>query len=229
MLKRILAISLCVLMLFPLASCDKKRGVETDLGFHDPNTDITYVSVAPFGLYASVPKENHIEEYITVGKGESKTVYYRLMLEDPKEFLCIEDSGEYLLVRNEKIEEPTIETFNPVAAEIYSETNTVKVTTFYADEEYIPDDISNGVVGDRDSALCQSIANALTEGEDVSVENISRDEMFYIRLLSKDYPGLYFAVVFFGNGTGRYYLRDRSTGKTVVCPSEVTARMVGDQ
>ncbi len=228
MTKRILAISLAVLMLFSLTSCFQKRGEETLYGFIDKNTDIEYVDVAPFGLYASVPSKKYIKEYITVGSGSSKMIYYELLLEDPNEFLCIEDSGEYLLVRNKDIEEPTLYTFEPIAAEVYNETNAVKVTTFYADEKYLPEDEKNGVVGDRDSALCQSIATAIENGEDVAVDNISTEDMFFIRLLSKKYPGLYYLVVFFGNGTGRYYLRDRATGKTVVCPNEITVRMVGE-
>lgn len=226
MIKRIFVLLLCVFMLVPLAACEK-RGKETLYGFIDPNTQIEYVDVAPFGLYASVPSEKYIREYITVGTGKSKTVYYELGLEDPTEFLCVEDSGEYLLVRNKDIEEPTLYTFNPVAAEIYNETNTTKITVFYADEVYQPEE--NGVVGERDSVLCQSIADAIRDGEDTVVEKISTEDMFYIHLLSKDYPGLYYQVVFFGNGAGRYFLRDRATGKTVYCPRPIIERMVNPE
>ena len=150
------------------------------------------------------------------------------MGESTDEFLCVEDSGEYLLVRNKDIEEPTLETFNPIAAAIFDGNNQVFIERLYADEQYIPEDLPNGVVGERDSALCQSIADAIIEGEDTTVNKVSEEDRYYIRLLSKDYPGLYYMVVFFGNDTGRYFLRDRATGKTVYCPYDIIERMVGN-
>ncbi len=221
MTRKIIAALLAVLSIFSLAACGKKSGEYTVYGFYDPNTKIEYVDVAPFGLYAVTRGD----DYITVGEGESKTVYCEIMAESPESFLCVEDNGELLVVRNKEIEEPTIETFNPIAASIYDGNNTTFISRFYADEQYLDD--ANGVVGERDSALCQQIAKALVENEDTTVTTVSEDERFYIRLLSKDYPGLYYMVVFFGNDAGRYFLRDRATGKTVYCPHDIIARMVG--
>lgn len=222
-MKKILALSLALITVFSLFGCHKKEADWTLYGFIDPETEIEYVDVAPFGLYAV----NRGEEFIKVGKGDDQVTYFRVQFESAEEFLCVEDSGEYLLVRNKDIEEPTIETFNPIAASIYDGNNQVLISSFYADEKYLPEDSQSGVVGDRDSQLCQNIAKAIVEGEDTTVNKVSEEDRFYIRLLSKDYPGLYYMVVFFGNDAGRYFLRDRSTGKTVYCPYDVIERMVG--
>lgn len=223
-MKRILAVLIAALCVISLGGCHRKKGEWTVYGFIDKETGIEYVDVAPFGLYA-VSKG---EEFIKVGDGDSEVTYYEVRFESTENYLCVEDSGELLLVRNKDIEEPTIETFNPIAASIFDGNNQVELTKFIADEQYIPDDIENGVVGERDSALCQNIAKAIVEGEDTTVTKVSEEDRYYIRLLSKDYPGLYYMVVFFGNDAGRYFLRDRATGKTVYCPHDIIARMVGE-
>ena len=222
-MKRILAFLIAAMCVVSLGGCHRKKGEWTVYGFVDKETGIEYVDVAPFGLYAV----NRGEEFIKVGDGDAQVTYYEVQFESTEDFLCFEDSGEFLLVRNKEVEEPTIETFNPVAAAICDGNNQVEIARLYSDEQFIPEDIENGIVGDHDSALCQKIAQAIVEGEDTTVEKVSEEDRYYIRLLSKDYPGLYYMVVFFGNDAGRYFLRDRATGKTVYCPYDVIARMVG--
>ena len=222
-MKKLLAFSLAIICTLSLFACHKKTGDWTVYGFIDNETEIEYVDVLPFGLYAVKAGE----EFIKVGEGEGQVTYYEVQFESPEKFLCVEDNGEFLLVRNKDIEEPTLETFNPIAASIYDGNNQVYISSFYADEKYLPEDTKEGVVGDRDSALCQKIADAIIEGEETTVSKVSEEDRFYIRLLSKDYPGLYYMVVFFGNDAGRYFLRDRATGKTVYCPHDIIARMVG--
>ncbi|MBR2901413.1 MAG: hypothetical protein IKC39_04135, partial [Clostridia bacterium] len=161
--------------------------------------------------------------------GESEQMYYKVQFEDSKQFLCYEDSGEFLLVRNKNTEEPTLATFDPIAAFIYNETNTVKITNFFADAEYLPEG-SKYNNPTEDSDLCRLIANQLTNGEAVEVNSgdILKDDMFFIRLLSQKYPGLYYIVVFYGATDGRYYLFDRAADKTVLCPYDIIVRMVGE-
>ena len=68
----------------------------------------------------------------------------------------------------------------------------------------------------------------ITEGENGSVPAKAEDldDLFYIRLLSQDYPGLYYIVSFFGYN-GRYFLRDDTSHKTVYYPYDIIVRMVG--
>lgn len=218
MKKRIFAFILALTMLF-LLGCDRK-GEKTDYGgFVDTKTGIEYTFCTPRGLYAV----SRGEDFITVGD----RVYAEVQFEDTSRFLCLEDSGELLLLRAKDLEEPTLATFNPIAAQIYTDDNAMMITNFYADDEYLPDD-KKGINPTQDSGICRQIAETITNNEaQVLPAEIDRDEMFYIRLLSQDYPGLYYAVVFYGHN-GRYYLYDRATGKVVFAPRDVIIRMVGE-
>lgn len=219
---KIIAICL-VLCTLLLASCGN-RGEITEGGFVDSETGIEYVPVTPMGLY---PVEAD-EEYITVKEGEVETVYYKVWFEQPSRFLCYESEGNYFLMRASTVEEPNASEFAPIAAFIYNSTNTVRVDSFFADNQYIPEDQQDDVtVGE--TALCTLVANSIVNGEAVEVP-VTHDNIkshFYIRLLSQDYPGLYYLVSFFGYN-GRYFLRDDAMGKTVYCPNDIITRMVGD-
>lgn len=218
---KIIALFLAVCSIF-LASCGNK-GELTENGFIDPDTGIEYVQATPMGLYPLDPEE----EFITVKEGERETVYYSVYFEQPSEFLCYESEGYYFLMRASTVKEPTVSEFNPIAAFIYNTSNTVKVDNFFADSEYIPEDQQDDLtVGE--TALCKLVADAITNGEsvDVSVTKEDVQSHFYIRLLSRDYPGLYYIVSFFGYN-GRYFLRDDTIHKTVYCPHDIIVRMVG--
>lgn len=205
------------------ASCsdgDVSDASLTQYGFIDPNTNIEYVDCTPMGLYPVDPGS----EYIKVD-GVS---YYEVMLEDTKEFLCYEDSGYYFLVRAKHNPEPSITQFNPIAAQIYGSNNTTLITYFFADNKYLPEE-KQELNPTEDSWLCQMVAEYISTGEAVNVP-VTEDtitDLYYIRLLSQDYPGLFYLVSFFGYN-GRYFLRDDSVGKTVYCPNDIIVRMVGE-
>ncbi len=219
---RIIAVCL-VLCTLLLVSCGN-RGENTESGFVDPNTGIEYVPVTPMGLYPIDPEE----EFITVKEGEADTVYYKVWFEDSSEFLCYESEGYYFLMRATEVKEPTVIEFAPIAAFIYNASNTVRIDQFFANSEYIPEDQQDDMtVGETE--LCRLVASSIMDGEAVSVP-VTHDDIqnhFYIRLLSQEYPGLYYLVSFFGYN-GRYFLRDDAMGKTVYCPNDIIVRMVGD-
>ncbi len=224
MAKRFLAFILMLATLPLCVSCGEDEIPDasvTPYGFVDPKTNIEYVDCTPMGLYPVDPGD----EYIKV----DGVTYYEVMLEDTKEFLCYEDSGYYFLVRAKQKKEPTISEFDPIAAWIYSSNNTTLITYFYADNKYLPEDKQEHNPTE-DTWLCQMIAEYLSEGEavDVPVTDKTITDHYYIRLLSEDYPGLFYLVSFFGYN-GRYFLRDDSVGKTVYCPNDVIVRMVGEQ
>lgn len=224
MLKRLFVLFLAVSMMLLCVSCKDDgiaEGESTPHGFKNPETGIEYVQVAEKGLYAV----NKGEEFIKVGE----ETYFTVLHEKPEQFLCIEDSGELLLYRAKDVKEPDVSEFKPIAGQIYNATNTVLITYFYADNKYLPEDKQEHNPTE-DSHLCELIAKQLTEGEAVTV-NATYDtiqDQFFIRLLSQDYPGLYYLVVFYGY-EGRYYLYDRAAGKTVFCPNDIIVRMVGEQ
>lgn len=222
MKKRIFALMLALAMLV-LSGC-ARTGEPTEAGFRDEKTGIEYFYVKPMGLYPVEPGE----EFLTLKEGKTETKFYEVWFEDTQNFLCYEDGGNYFLVRSERVKEPTVAEFKPIAASIYSSSNTVFITSFYADNKYLPED-QRELSPTEDSWICELIAETLTDGENVSVPvNVNNiQDLYYIRLLSQDYPGLYYLISFFGFN-GRYFLRDDAAGKTVYCPREVILRMVGE-
>ncbi|MBR6783700.1 MAG: hypothetical protein IKM32_03315 [Clostridia bacterium] len=219
-MKRILALILAVFSLL-LAACSSTELTEN--GFIDTKTGIEYIEVEPMGLYPIDPSE----EFLTVKSGDSSTVYYEVWFEDTSRFLCYETEGYYFLVRSTEVKEPSVTEFNPIAASIYAGNNTVYIDSLYANPEYLPEDKQDEqTVGE--SELCKLIAKSIEEGEAVEVP-VTEDNIenhYSIRLLSADYPGLYYLVSFF-KYNGRCFLRDDRLGKTVYSPYDVNVRMVG--
>ena len=218
MSKKIIALALAVICLLWLCSCGEADN--TSVGFIVPKTGIEYVFCGVFSVYA-VEKG---DEYIKYS-GEQ---LYEVEFESPEDFLCVEDSGELLVYRRKDIGDITLENFEPIAAQIYDSSNTRWIASFFADDEYLPEE-DRGVNTSQDSELCAKIAQAITEGENVEIdsENIAYSNQYYIRLLSQKYPGLYYMVWFYGDTDGRFYLRDRSAKKSVECPRDILARMIG--
>lgn len=223
-MKRSLALILLLATVILSVACDNDGITDasvTPFGFVDPETDIEYVDCTPMGLYPVNPGD----EYIRV----DGVAYYSVMFEETSEFLCYEDNGYYFLVRAESVKEPSVSEFNPIAAQIYGSTNTgTPITYFYADNQYLPED-KQELNPTEDSWLCKMIAQYITEGEaaDPPVTADTIEDHYYIRLLSQDYPGLYYLVSFFGYN-GRYFLRDDAADKTVYCPNDIIVRMVGE-
>ena len=221
MAKKFLSLALAIIMISCfLVGCNHK-GTQTEAGFTDKKTGIEYVYCKMLGVYAHGVED----EYINVGD----EVFYKVEFEDPKEFLAVEDSGEFLLVRSKDTEEPTLSNFGPIAAEIYNSGNTVLISYIYASNEDLPED-KRYDENPENGYICKLMAQALAEREAQTVpdDEISDENRYFIRLLSDKYPGLYYVLVFFKDTSGRYYLYDRAAKKTVFSPREVTAFMVGE-
>ncbi len=200
------------------------RGENTQSGFIDNRTGIEYYFASPMGLYPVSAGEEHL----TVKGDNGETVYYKVQFEDPEKFLCYEEEGNLYLAYASTMKEPSVKEFNPIAASIYGSGNETYIASFYADNKYLDDDLKEHNPTE-DTWLCQLIAEQISTGENVYVPVTfdTIEELYHIRLLSQDYPGLYYIVSFFGF-EGRYYLRDGKDNKTVYCPREVILRMVGE-
>ncbi len=217
-------LTLCLLASTCLFAGCNKEGEATDEGFYDPNTDIHYVYCTPMKLYPNDPEK---EEYLVIENEDgSETVFYGVQFEDPEEFLCYKDSGYFFLAMNADLEEPTLEEFNPIAASIYGSSNLTYIDSFWADNEYLPDELKEHNPSE-DTWLCRLVTEAITDGESVNI-SVRTEEMsalYYLHMESEDYPGLHYLISFFGYN-GRYFLRDSSINKTVYCPNDVIARLV---
>ena len=216
MKKRVICLVLAAACL-ALCACTEKAS-PTEAGFELKGKE--YVMCPAFSVYGV----SRGEKYAAL----ADETLYEIEFEDPARFLCVEDSGELLVYRAKGLAEITLENFHPVAAFVYDSTNTRFIAQFFANDEYLPEEL-RGQNDTQDTDLCVEIAHALTTGEAVEVpsEEILMSNRYFIRLLSQDYPGLYYLVTFYGDSNGRFYLRDRAAGKTVVCPRKVLARMIG--
>ena len=217
--------SVCLLLVavFLLSGCGKKLSVEpNDKGFYDKKNDIQYVPCSERAV-RPVNEVNEKDEYATDGD----TTYYKIKFEKPENFLCDKEDGVSFVYRNSKIDDITIKNFNPIAAQIWLGDATL-LDMFLCEQKYLPDDLKEESAPD-DSAIIYAIRDALKSGEIVNVDsaNMSTEHEYYIRLLSADYPGLYYTVIFYTDKKGEAYLEDRGTGSSVVCPDNVKKRIIG--
>ncbi len=207
-----------------LCACENvKRVTLTDGGFLDSETGIKYVMCSATMSLRPLKAEN-------VFATDGKKTYYTIQWEDTGKYLCDYDNEAAAFVyRAEDAEDITLSSFQPISALVYVEGKaSVYVDTFYCAPEFLPPE-DRELAGRDDSELVYSIRDALVGGENVNVptSDITTEDTYYIRLLSQKYPGMYYIAIFFGDVNGNYYLTDRSTGRTVIAPSNVKQRMVG--
>ncbi len=218
--------TLCLLLacLLLLAGCDNVHSAEhVELGFIDKKTDIEYTSCNVLAIKPITIEDAYCEA--------DDATYYRIQFEDPADFLCDYDqaSGSSIVYRNKNLPDITIENFDAVAAFLYLDGVTpVKVAQLYADDEYLPEEL-RGQNPSQDTALVRQITDALIGGDERTVSDADyiEDDTYYFRLLSPDYPGLYYSVCFFGDRYGRYYIEDMGTFKIVDAPTEIIAWIIG--
>lgn len=190
-------------------------------GFVDPNTGVEYVAArGGRTLYAVTAGE----KYLTA----ADTAFYTVEFEEKSKFLCLPDNGENLLYRAKDVEEPDVVSFEPVSAGIYNSGNARKMAQLYADDEYLPDELK-GRNPSQDTALCRELARAVAENEqsDCEDDEIDSSTLRFVRLYSQKYPGIYYLLAVYGDTYGRYFVRDRYLGKSVICPREISVRIYG--
>ncbi len=217
MIKRVLAIILCFVCA-GLVSCSDVVDVKSnDYGFDDAETGIGYVSCGR-AVYA-----------VTVGKVYARdqygNEYCEIKFESPSRFLCDNNIDLPSVYRAKGEPEITMENFNPVSAFLYLEgeaslwVDQLIAEAKYTGHEDVPDD----------SEITYAIRDAILLDEPVLDTAPAATEMdtsytVHIRLLSPDYPGLYYELVFWRDLDGVNYLYDMGTGLSYLCPYIVTYR-----
>lgn len=225
-MKKILALILVILTL-ALCACtegeEPLRGYEvslTDYGFTDPETGIEYEMFSnSFSVYA-LEKESPL-------CNDGDVQYYSVKWEDSSKFLCDKDGVVYKAVG---IPDLTIDVFDPVAAFVYY--GSAYLTTLYCEEKYRDPEISypEDTEFQDDSDLVYSIRDAiLNEPETLLPAKLDDDNTFILRMLSANYPGLYYVVVFAVDLDGNCYIYDRATRKAVYAPQDIIDRFIGDE
>lgn len=225
-MKKTLAFTLVILTLV-LCACtegeEPLRGYEVSLtpyGFTDPETGIEYEMFSnPISVYALEKDEPLCND------GDMQ--YYSVKWEDSTKYLCDKDGVVYKAVG---IPDLTIDVFDPVAAFVYY--GSAYLTTLYCEEKYRDPEISypDDTEFQDDSDLVYAIRDAiLNEPETQLPLELDDDNTFILRMLSADYPGLYYVVVFTTDKAGNCYLYDRASRKSVYAPEEVVEKFIGDE
>lgn len=225
-MKKTLALILVLAFALSFCACSDKevlRGYEVSLtpyGFTDPKTGIEYEMFSnPISVYALERDEAICND------GEIQ--YYSVKWEDSTEFLCDSDGIVYKAVG---IPDLTIDAFDPVASFVYY--GSAYLTTLYCEEKYRDPEISypDDTEFQDDSDLVYAIRDAILKEDATELPVLLDDDnTFTLRMLSANYPGLYYVVVFTADTDGNYYLYDRATRKAVYAPEEVVERFIGDE
>lgn len=225
-MKKTLAFTLVILTLV-LCACtegeEPLRGYEVSLtpyGFTDPETGIEYEMFSnPISVYALEKDEPLCND------GDMQ--YYSVKWEDSTKYLCDKDGVVYKAVG---IPDLTIDVFDPVAAFVYY--GSAYLTTLYCEEKYRDPEISypDDTVFQDDSDLVYAIRDAILNEPATELPlELDDDNTFILRMLSADYPGLYYVVVFTSDAEGNCYLYDRASRKSVYAPEEVVEKFIGDE
>ena len=222
--QRLTAVLLLCALCFLYACENVEDFQETESGIYDEETGITYLmsnwAVQPIKLEGVYGKYN-------------KVSLYAIQFEDTANYLAdteMEDIG--FVYRNASLPDFTMETFNPVAALIYVPGATsLFVERWNAEKKYLDEEYQN-VEGLRDdSEYVYAVRDAIISGEEAvlpGTNDIDHDYDYHIRLLSPDYPGLYYLIAFYRDLNGKTYLYDRGSKKTVLCPQNVLERIFGN-
>ncbi len=225
MSKRLHALPALLLSLSLLLSSCGSKWEPTEIGFRNGETGVEYVACNVIAVKPIVRVD--VEPYCEV----DGVPYYAIRSEEPERFLCDYDeaSQSSIVYRNKELPDVTLENFNAIAAWLFRDgVMPLMIAQLYADDEYLAEEL-RGKNPSQDTALVRKITDALVNGEarDVPQDTYSDDDLYYFRLLSADYPGLYYSVCFFGDIYGRYYVQDMATFRVADAPSEIVAWIVG--
>lgn len=208
------------------AGCSRPdKGTATQSGFINDNTGIEYLLCNPLAVK---PLALDTEKAYCVAGDVS---YYAINFEEPTSFVADLDaeSGSSFVYRSKELPDITVESFHAIAATLYIDGLTPRaVAQLYANDEYLPPELQ-GQNTSQDTALVMKMTDALVNGaaRTVPVSEQDENEVYYFRLLSNLYPGLYYNICFFADIYGKYYLEDLATRKTADAPDELVVWFVG--
>lgn len=214
----ILIFSLC------LCGCEKYEVLrKTDDGnLLNRSSGITYVSC---GLSVKAYNVDTSEVYAKAGKSK----YYKIQFEDPTCFITESDNVMGGVFRNSELSPITLSNFNAVSAHIYIVglaelivDQFLAAPKYFGEDYQFPDSYVDG------TPYTNAVVEAMLGGESVLVPTyVDEDETRHIRLLSPDFPGLSYTIIFMKDINGDCYLYDRETKVCVIAPEIIVERMIG--
>ncbi|HBL84777.1 MAG: hypothetical protein A2Y17_01695 [Clostridiales bacterium GWF2_38_85] len=152
---------------------------------------------------------------------------YEIQFEASDKFISEKENLLGGVYRRSDVPEITLGNFNAVAAQIYviGEQDII-VGEFPAAPEYLSESLTDDY---EDGTPCTNAVVDAILGDNIAIipAQVDEDTIFHIRLLSPDYPGLTYTVIFMMDINGDCFLYDRSTQKCVVCPEIIKDKMIG--
>lgn len=154
--------------------------------------------------------------------------FYKIKHEETEDFISDEfkTGGVY---RGENVPEITLENFKAVAAKIYvvGELD-ILIDEFMVSKDLMPPDIQPGENYVDGTEYTNAVVDAILNGENLPVPiYIDNAATVHIRLLSSEYEGLTYTVIFMMDINGDCYLYDRGASKCVEAPKIIVKRYVG--
>ena len=221
------ALTLCLVFLFGLCSCSDVIKVKSnDNGFDDPQNGIGYTLCSRAVFALKVGK--------VWAKDQNGNEYCEFPFENPEVFLCDNDPELPFVYRAESQPDVTINNFYPIAAFLYLEgEKSLYVDHFVAEKKYLNESAAARDDVQDDSPYTYAIRDAMTLGDPVRdtppvQAEMETDYTVHIRLLSAEFPGLYYEIVFWRDLNGLNYLYDRGSMLSYLCPYIVTYRLWED-
>ncbi len=235
-MKKLSAIVSLLLVAVVLASCSNLPVVEEISGsevvdtFINPETGVTYVpcstALMPLTageLYCQFDKDNR---------------FRTIKFQDPLEFICDDTEFTSGVYRASTIPDITIKNFHPVAAHVYKEKDVaIFMGQLNAEKQYLSESLQELIdtysegespIAD-DSEYIYAIRDAMSgeplEGVYPYEGTVDSDSMLHVRLLSADYPGLTYIVVYYRSLDGKDYLFDYGSKLSYNCPLDVALRL----
>lgn len=154
--------------------------------------------------------------------------YYKVNWELPERFVADEDTVLGGVYRNSELPEINISNFGAVAAKIYVTGEIRQLVDELLASPDIIGDVSRFTHYEDGTERVNAVVDAMVSGEEKPIPvNIDEDRVFEIGLLSADYPGLVYTVIFMLDINGDAYLYDRSDKKCVKCPDMIKDYMLG--
>lgn len=217
--KNKILISILLVVIMILSSCESivNLHVLDDGSLWNKSKNIIYVpcsvSVKAYAIGDLYGKTNNLD-------------IYEIQFESTDDFLSEKENLLGGIYRRSDLPEITVESFNAIAARIYitGETDYI-IDEFASPPEYLTESLYENY--EDGTPYTTAVVDAIASDDRVLVpQQIDEDYTFHIRLLSADYPGLTYTVIFMMDINGGCFLYDRAIQKCVDCPEIIKTRML---
>lgn len=203
-MKRIHLTALLLALVLLLVGCTAKFERDGDgYGFTNKKTDVHYTVLS--GNFEAAAQGEQVGEHVDE-KFDYTTLFYEIPGLDADRFVADGDGQVYCA-------DDTL----PNAAEL-----TVS-SVLVCDE----DEISIALVRWTEAKTVSAVRDAWFSGEEAELPFGAHTTFYRMKLTFAEYPGIYYCFGFYAYADGSAYFYDIGTARSVACPAEITALVIG--